>query len=33
MKKILFFLLAPFYLTAAFIMHFSFEWWTELLDE
>lgn len=32
LKLCLFFLLAPFYVPMALIMHFTFEWWTKLND-
>jgi hypothetical protein len=31
-KKILFFLLAPVYITLSFFLHLTFEWWEELYN-
>ncbi len=32
-KFILFFLLAPLYVPVYLLMHFTFKWWSGLLDE
>lgn len=32
-KVLLFFLLAPIYIPAAFLMNFTFEWWVKLLED
>lgn len=31
-KKILFFVLIPIYVPAYVLMHFTFKWWSSLLD-
>jgi len=33
LKIILFFLLAPIYVPAYFLMNFTYKWWTGLVDE